>query len=366
MKKKLLYTGMAAAMLLTGFPSTAVGTAIPTTDFKKDIEEIRNENHSSQVTSKFNNLDVSKIMKIPNRNGFKKLASENDYIIETEPNDFPSLANPLGLGIGAVGDFSYDVYGNGDLDFYRIKVPESGYLWLGIIMEYSDYQTDLGFGLFNSNEEIVKPVDYGTSGEVDYRVLPVEPGTYYIAATNLADIASYDNYILLANMLDLTPPAAPKVNPIDDNDKTINGKAEATSTVTIKNGSKIFKTVKASTDGKFKLTLAKPFKAGTKLSFIAEDSSGNTSKATVVKVADQTAPPLTVNKVYTSSKYISGKTEAKVSVAVKIGSKTIGSGKSDAKGFYKLKIKPQKKNTKLTVVAKDSYGNAKTVIAKVK
>ncbi|WP_066067113.1 Ig-like domain-containing protein [Neobacillus soli] len=451
MKKKLIYTGITATLLLTGSQSTKTFAASPVSVAKKNIEEIKRVSISNGRDSRFSQLDVSKIINKTSSSGFRTLAAENNYITETEPNDFFTMADPLPMETGMVGDFSYNRFRDGDFDSFEIKVTEPGYLFLGVGLYQVDYYTDLGFGLFDSNEQIVEPEYYDSDGGITFQVLPVSPGTYYAATTNFNEIASYDEYFLYASMLaDTTAPDAPKVNPVDDNDKIITGKAEANSTVAIKNGTAAFKTVNTDATGNFKLNLSTPFKAGTKLYFTAKDSSGNISKAssvtvldktppavpkvnpvddndksmtgkaeayskitikngtklfstvnvdkygnfklsikpfkagtklyftatdknkniskvTTVKVADKTPPStLTVNKVSKTSKYVSGKTEAKASVTVKVGSKTLGSGKSDSKGYFKLKIKPQKKNTSLSVTAKDSSGNSKTVKVKVR
>ena len=75
---------------------------------------------------------------------------------------------------------------------------------------------------------------------------------------------------------------------------------------------------------------------------------------------------LTVNKVTSKTTTVTGKTEAKASVEVKLGSKSLGKATADSKGNYKVKIKAQKKGTKLTIIARDKAKNAKTVTTTVK
>lgn len=450
LKKKVAYAGIAAALLFTGFQSTKTYAASPVTDVQKKIVEFHHDRHSTVKDSKFHSLNVRKF--VNKSSGFTRLEETNNPIIESEPNDLPDYANPAELDTGIFGDFRYNVNVEGDLDFFKINITEPGYLVLmGSIVENNDYLGELGFALLDPlTDKFVIPEDYGTDEGIDYQILSVTPGTYYIGATNLNKVASNDIYMLYAGMIDTTPPAQPIVNPIDDNDKTISGKAEAGSTVTIKNGVATFKTIKADKYSNFKVSLAAPFKAGTKLSFTAEDSAGNVSpvrnvtvldktppdapkvnpfddndkyitgkaeayskitikngtkpfgvantdkygnfkfptkpvkagskldftatdrfknvsSTTSVTVADKTAPAtLTVNKVKKTSKYVSGKTEAIAYVKVKAGSKTLASGKADSKGYYKLKIKAQKKNTTLTITAKDAAGNSKVVKVKVK
>ena len=71
---------------------------------------------------------------------------------------------------------------------------------------------------------------------------------------------------------------------------------------------------------------------------------GKEYQTTPVKttVKDVTAPKtLTVSKVTSSSKSVSGKTEAKATVQVKVGSKVLGKATADKTGKYKVTIKKQ-------------------------
>ncbi|WP_026572816.1 Ig-like domain-containing protein [Bacillus sp. UNC438CL73TsuS30] len=452
MKKKVAYAGIAAALLFTGLPSTTTFAAGTATDVQRSVVELTRTHHQSVKDSKLKNIDVSRILNNTKKPGFRSLATKSDidYIIEQEPNDLFEMANPMELGTAVVGDFSFNASRDGDFDTFAINVTEPGYLLLAGALNPVDYLTRFGFGLFDSNGVIVAPEYADSEDGMDFQFLPVKPGTYYIAAANLDDYVSYDQYFIYASMVDTTAPDRPIVNPVDDNDKTISGKAEAGSKVTIKNGAATFKTVNADNNGNFKVSLAAPFKAGTKLSFTAEDAAGNVSpvlnvtvldktppaapkvnpfddndkyitgkaeayskitikngskpfgvantdkygnfkfptkpvkagsklyftatdrsknvsSTTSVTVADKTAPAtLTVNKVKKTSKYVSGKTEAKAYVKVKAGSKNLASGKADSKGYFKLKIKAQKKNTTLTITARDAAGNSRVVKVKVK
>lgn len=78
-------------------------------------------------------------------------------------------------------------------------------------------------------------------------------------------------------------------------------------------------------------------------------------------------PPttLTIYKVSNKTTAVGGKTEAKATVEVKLGSKLLGKATADSKGKYKVRIKAQKAGTKLTVVARDKAGNAKKVTVTV-
>lgn len=79
-------------------------------------------------------------------------------------------------------------------------------------------------------------------------------------------------------VLDKTAPSAPKVSVVTTKTKTITGKAEAYSSISVKKGKTLL--VKTVTDkyGKYKATI-KPQKSGTLLAVTAADKAGNKSKA---------------------------------------------------------------------------------------
>ncbi|MED3964076.1 S8 family peptidase [Niallia taxi] len=164
---------------------------------------------------------------------------------------------------------------------------------------------------------------------------------------------------------DTTPPNAPKVNKVGDNDTKVTGTAEEYATITVKANKKTIGTAKADNAGKFSVKIAKQ-KQGTKLSVTATDKAGNTSKAKTVTVADKTAPsaPTVSGTIGDNSTKVAGKAEANASIEIKDGKKKIASGKADNKGAYSIKIGKQKAGTKLSITAKDKAGNiskAKTV-----
>ncbi|WP_409290632.1 Ig-like domain-containing protein [Peribacillus sp. SCS-37] len=165
---------------------------------------------------------------------------------------------------------------------------------------------------------------------------------------------------------DKTPPAAPKVNPVDDNDTVVTGTSEANSQVKVKIGTKWIAAGKTASNGKFSVTIPVQ-RAGVTLYVCAVDTAKNQSKMSSQIVKDKTPPKiLTVNKVTTKSTSVTGKTEANASVEVKVGTKSLGKAAADSKGNYKIKMKSQKKNVKLTVIAKDKAGNSRSVTTTVK
>ena len=77
--------------------------------------------------------------------------------------------------------------------------------------------------------------------------------------------------------------------------------------------------------------------------------------------AKDTTPPktLTVNKITTKTISVTGKTEGKARVEIRLGKKLLGKATAINNGKFKVKIKAQKKGTKLTVIVKDKAGNAR-------
>ena len=164
---------------------------------------------------------------------------------------------------------------------------------------------------------------------------------------------------------DTTPPNAPKVNKVGDNDTKVTGTAEEYATITVKANKKTIGTAKADNAGKFSVKIAKQ-KQGTKLSVTATDGAKLTGKAASVTVGDSTPPaaPTVTGTISDKSTKVEGKAEANASIDIKDGKKAVASGKANSKGAYSITIKKQKAGTKLSITATDKAGNtskAKTV-----
>jgi hypothetical protein len=158
-------------------------------------------------------------------------------------------------------------------------------------------------------------------------------------------------------VIDKTAPGLPTVNPVDDNDTFVKGKAEANSTVTIKNGTKVIGSVKANSIGEFNISL-KPVAAKTVLKVTSKDTAGNTSAEKTVSVLDKTPPKISkINQVDNNDQYVKGKAEANSIITIKVGSKVLGTATTSSKGDFSVKIKAQKTDTILSLYAKDPAGN---------
>ncbi|MED4203734.1 Ig-like domain-containing protein [Neobacillus mesonae] len=161
---------------------------------------------------------------------------------------------------------------------------------------------------------------------------------------------------IVLKALDKIAPAIPKVNAVSNLSKIITGKAEAKSTVTAIIGTSKY-TVAADGSGNFSIPIPLK-KAGTKISVTAKDVSGNISSSRLLTVLDKIAPaPPKVKKVYRTSKTVTGTAEKNSIITVMVGTKTIGTVKTNKSGKFTVKIKPQKRKTKLTITATDVAKN---------
>lgn len=295
--------------------------------------------------------------------GFRKMSrssSDEDYIYETEYNDDFGSADNSSFERTTIGQL-LPLY---DVDFSKVVVPSDGVLL--VAGSASSYAIDLGFAAVQKDYVDNSNLEYlGNKYEkdVELRAYDVKKGTYYIGVYDqdndydLDDNTEDDIYAIATGFVDDVEPSKPTVNKVDNNDKVVTGKAEASTTVTVKNGSKVLGSAKATSKGTYSIKIAVQ-KAGTKLSISAKDSAGNVSSSASITVADVVAPSKpTIKKVDDNDKVVTGKAEASSTVTVKAGSKNLGSAKANSKGNYSVKIKAQKKGTTLTVTAKDKAGN---------
>ncbi|MGG4547949.1 Ig-like domain-containing protein [Rossellomorea marisflavi] len=104
--------------------------------------------------------------------------------------------------------------------------------------------------------------------------------TVVVTSTDAAGNTSKGTNLKVA---DKTPPAAPKVNSLNDKSTSVKGKTEAGATVTVKVKNKKLGEAKANKKGEFTVKIKKQ-KAKTVLSVTAKDKAGNVSKAKNVTV----------------------------------------------------------------------------------
>ncbi|MCO0601163.1 Ig-like domain-containing protein, partial [Peribacillus butanolivorans] len=170
------------------------------------------------------------------------------------------------------------------------------------------------------------------------------------------DLAGNKSVSKTVKVLDKTAPSIPTVNAVYDNATVISGKAETNAKVYAMVGSKKIGEATAK-NGAYTIKIAKQ-KAGTSISVYATDTSVNKSGSKTVKVIDKTAPSIpTVNKITSKTVTVTGKGEKGVSIYIYNGSKKIGQGIVDGRGYFKVKIKAHKKGSSLKVYAQDKSGN---------
>ncbi|WP_018394708.1 Ig-like domain-containing protein [Bacillus sp. 37MA] len=155
---------------------------------------------------------------------------------------------------------------------------------------------------------------------------------------------------------DGTPPEAPKVDPVTDQSKNVQGTTEAHAIVTVRAGTEHY-TGEAGENGHFSVAIDK-LKAGTTIFVTAADEAENVSKETKVVVLDGTAPDApTVDIVKELQKAVTGMAEPGMTVTVSHNGKVLKSGKADKNGKFSVSVKMPAKGSKLFVTVKDAAGN---------
>jgi len=271
---------------------------------------------------------------------------------EEEENDSMSNSNLISVNnpIGATLSSDYDK------DYYRLNVTKKMNLSMYLTMPSN---VRFYVEIFDQNNDTDKYfyTPYGNGTLSKATDITLNPGIYYISIERYNGDVNKVPYNLKFIERDVTPPGKPKVDAVTDKSTTITGSTEANATVYLKDGNKLNKSVKADKNGKFKFSISK-INGGKKLYISASDSSGNKSAETVLTVKDTTAPSAPkVDKVTTQTTSVTGKTEGKAKVVIKVGSKVIGQGTADSKGSFKVKISKQKQNVKLSIYAVDSSKN---------
>lgn len=366
MVKKILLSVVSLGLMVSLSTSSPVAAEAGDNQKIKSLLEQQSEKQMLEsnkgLKSKIHLDEKLKSMTELEDNSFKasSLTASSEYLIEQEPNDDFAYADVLPFEKPIFGQL-LPMY---DIDFYKIVVPRDGLIGVG---GWSNtYAIDLLFGVFEkdgveSSKLQFLGYDYDEDMEIQY--YQAKAGTYYVAATDNEFYEDYDDnteedlYALVTAFEDNVAPGKPTVNKVDNNDVVVTGKAEANSTVIIKNGSTAIGSAKATSTGTFSVKIAVQ-KAGTKLTATAKDSSGNISAGTAVTVVDVVAPTKpAVNKVDNNDAMVTGKAEANATVTVKRGTTVLSSVKATSTGAFSAKIAIQKAGTVLTITAKDAAGN---------
>ncbi|MFC0187152.1 Ig-like domain-containing protein [Fictibacillus aquaticus] len=341
--KKVLLTGLFASLLAASVPAN-----VSAADFKSDVTAVKQQ--YSVLKSQYQQSTSFK------KSGFTAQDDEW-YFTEEEPNDTPELANNLPMFEYMLGEFKTQE----DMDFYEVTYREGFDEFILSGSANPEGNVDLMYGLFDLNGNLIEP-DRAEFDEISSAFFyDIPAGKYHVLAIDgegVARMNETDQYALIALYEDLTPPPAPTVRTVDDNDRKVTGVAEPGSEVVVKYGTKVVGTAYASRTGGYTVPIRSAQKAGSTLSVTAMDDWFNVSAATKVVVKDVTKPATPkVNKVDSNDKKVTGSGEVGATITVKVGSKVIGTGKVNSRGNYVVTIKPQKTNTVLYVAAADKAKN---------
>jgi hypothetical protein len=160
---------------------------------------------------------------------------------------------------------------------------------------------------------------------------------------------------------DVTPPTAPAVINVTNQDVLVTGTAEVGSLIEVTVNGSVIGFGTAGEDGLFAVEIPVQV-AGTELSVTATDQAGHVSEAVSVVVLDVIAPltPM-VNEVTDQATVVSGVTEPGAKVTVSLGWEEIGvlvyQGTADENGQFSIMIPKQQPGFKITVTATDAAGN---------
>lgn len=172
------------------------------------------------------------------------------------------------------------------------------------------------------------------------------------------DNAGNRSSVVEVKVVDKTPPATPVVNEIKDYDTVVTGKAEAGTKIIVSVGTTMIGQGVVNEDGNYSVSISKQ-KAGTKVSIVSVDESGNRSTVVERTVIDKTPPAApVVERLGDHDKNITGKAEAGSTIIVTVGNVIIAQGITNQSGIFDLELsKKQKEGTKVTIVAIDKAGN---------
>ncbi|MDR6998849.1 glycerophosphodiester phosphodiesterase family protein [Neobacillus niacini] len=338
-----------------------------------------NEKFPDKAKQEYNGLKIPTLEDVINHFG----TSINYYIEIKNPEEYPGITDNLLkvleshqlIGNNAIrGKVIIESFDRNSLKMIHKKYPNLVLIQLGDypeemnLAEIATYADGVGPNYSTMKKEFVENAHknhllvhcWTVNNETDMKKL-ISWGIDGFF-TNYVDIGKKSqNAMITASVKDVTAPSKPVVNQINDYDKKVTGRAETSSTVTVKAGSKVLANA-ITKAGKFTITLKSTLKAGTKLSVTAADHAKNVSDATIEIVVDKTAPRTpTVYQMKNNDKKVTGKTEPGAKITVKYGKKVIATARAGKSGKFSAKLKSfQKAGRTLTVTAMDMSGNIST------
>lgn len=182
-----------------------------------------------------------------------------------------------------------------------------------------------------------KPISYDIVGKDRYRI-SVKPGTSVVIESSIGSKSKRVTHkVPVATFTSFAP---------TDEVSTWSGKTLPNAIVTVKAGTKIIASTKASSTGTFQLKFARQ-RMDTKLSFEAKVGIYRESKTATVKAGIR--PTVTAGTVRSTSNAIAIRTNVPYGVAYVYNGNTLVAKKTIVSKATNISIKPQKKNTKLTI-----------------
>ena len=199
-------------------------------------------------------------------------------------------------------------------------------------------------------------------------VFVLKKGTYYIKISGNEQyinkkIEKHDvsatcklNIYFKGVSTDKTPPNKPAVTKYNSGTRTIWGKGEAYSKVTVIIKGKKY-SGKVSSNGKFTIKADKVFKVGDKIRIYLTDASGNVSKSKYVTVKKHPIAKPTLTTCRVGVKSIKGIAKAKSTVTITINAEKYKTTSNEDK-YFKVKLPFKlKKNQVIKVKVRDRWGN---------
>lgn len=155
------------------------------------------------------------------------------------------------------------------------------------------------------------------------------------------DLASNKSEATIIQVIDATPPEAPKVNQVTSDDNKVAGTSEENTTVTLTLPDGTELTGQTDDQGNYTIDIPanKQFQGGESIQLTTTDAAGNKSTVTIINVADVTPPVVpSVNPITTESTTITGTGEPQAVVRVELPDGTYLVQHIDDQGNYSIDI----------------------------
>ncbi|WP_203289087.1 Ig-like domain-containing protein [Metabacillus sp. cB07] len=173
---------------------------------------------------------------------------------------------------------------------------------------------------------------------------------------------------LTITVLDKTAPARPAVDPVEENQTTVTGKAEANTVITVTKNDILLGEAKTDATGTFKVDIKSGQTSGTTLSISAKDAAGNQSASTLIQVIKNTVPAKPVlEPVSDNSTIIKGKTSPNATVFIQtIRASVIGKSKADSTGQFTVTLSAKPEAGKPLFIYSVSEQGKRSPLTKIK